>query len=67
MAMKTNNKAIPTTMTISVRKDHAPTEQFLEDAGEEVLIKKGPALRESINREYEALGKVAKSLHLSPQ
>jgi tripartite-type tricarboxylate transporter receptor subunit TctC len=41
--------------------------KFLEDAGEEVLIKKGPALRESINREYEALGKVAKSLHLSPQ
>jgi tripartite-type tricarboxylate transporter receptor subunit TctC len=41
--------------------------KFLEDAGEEVLIKKGPALRESINREYEALGKVAKSLNLSPQ
>jgi tripartite-type tricarboxylate transporter receptor subunit TctC len=41
--------------------------KFLEDAGEEVLIKKGPALRESINREYDALGKVAKSLNLSPQ
>jgi tripartite-type tricarboxylate transporter receptor subunit TctC len=41
--------------------------KFLEEAGEEVLIKKGPALRESINREYDALGKVAKSLNLSPQ
>ena len=41
--------------------------KFLEDAGEEVLIRKGPALRESINREYEALGKVAKALNLSPQ
>ena len=41
--------------------------KFLEDAGEEVLIKKGRALRESINREYEALGKVAKALNLSPQ
>jgi len=41
--------------------------KFLEDAGEEVLIKQGPALRESINREYEALGKVAKALNLSPQ
>jgi tripartite-type tricarboxylate transporter receptor subunit TctC len=41
--------------------------KFLEDAGEEVLIKKGASLRESINREYEALGKVAKSLNLSPQ
>ena len=29
--------------------------------------RKGPALRESINREYDALGKVAKSLNLSPQ
>ena len=41
--------------------------KFLEDAGEEVLIRKGSALRESINREYEALGKVAKALNLSPQ
>jgi len=41
--------------------------KFLEDAGEEVLIRKGPALRESINREYDELGKVAKSLNLSPQ
>ena len=41
--------------------------KFLEDAGEEVLIRKGPALRESIDREYDALGKVAKSLNLSPQ
>jgi tripartite-type tricarboxylate transporter receptor subunit TctC len=41
--------------------------KFLEDAGEEVLIKKGAALRESINREYEALGKVARSLNLPPQ
>lgn len=41
--------------------------KFLEDAGEEVLIRKGAALRESINREYEALGKVAKALNLSPQ
>ena len=43
------------------------SKKFLEDAGEEVLIRKGPALRESINREYEALGKVARALKLSPQ
>jgi tripartite-type tricarboxylate transporter receptor subunit TctC len=41
--------------------------KFLEDAGEEVLIRKGPELRASIDREYEALGKVAKALNLSPQ
>jgi tripartite-type tricarboxylate transporter receptor subunit TctC len=41
--------------------------KFLEDAGEQVAIKKGAALRSYINAEYDAMGKVAKSLNLSPQ
>ena len=41
--------------------------KFLEDAGEQVLIRKGPALREYIDKEYEALGRVARSLNLTPQ
>lgn len=41
--------------------------KFLEDAGEQVAIRKGAALRDSINREYEAMRTVAKSLKLSPQ
>jgi tripartite-type tricarboxylate transporter receptor subunit TctC len=41
--------------------------KFLEDAGEQVLIRKGAPLRESINREYEALGRVARALNLTPQ
>jgi len=41
--------------------------KFLEDAGEEVAILKGAALRNYINREFEAMGAIAKSLKLSPQ
>jgi len=40
--------------------------KFLEDAGEQVAIKKGAALRKAIDAEYEAMGVVAKSLKLSP-
>ena len=40
--------------------------KFLEDAGEQVAIKKGAALRKAIDDEYEAIGVVARSLKLSP-
>jgi tripartite-type tricarboxylate transporter receptor subunit TctC len=40
--------------------------KFLEDAGEQVAIKKGAALRKAIDAEYEAMGTVAKSLKLNP-
>jgi len=43
------------------------TRKFLEDAGEQLLIRKGPALRQAIDKEYEALGKLAKALNLTPQ
>lgn len=43
------------------------TRKFVEDAGEQIVIIKGDALRQRIDREYEALGKVAKSLNLRPQ
>jgi tripartite-type tricarboxylate transporter receptor subunit TctC len=43
------------------------TRKFLDDAGEQLLIRKGPALRQYIDTEYEALGKLAKALNLSPQ
>jgi tripartite-type tricarboxylate transporter receptor subunit TctC len=41
--------------------------KFLEDAGEQVLVRKGPALRDYILREYDAMGAVAKSLNLTPK
>jgi putative tricarboxylic transport membrane protein len=41
--------------------------KFLEDAGEQVLVRKGPALRERIDREYEALGRLVRDLNLKPQ
>jgi len=43
------------------------TRKFLDDAGEQLLIRKGPALRQYIDKEYEALGKLTKALNLSPQ
>ena len=43
------------------------TRKFLDDAGEQLLIRKGTALRQYIDKEYEALGKLAKALNLSPQ
>jgi len=44
----------------------AAARKFLEDAGEQVMIKKGPALRKAIDAEYEAMGVVARSLKLTP-
>lgn len=41
--------------------------KFLEDAGEQTEIKKGGALRQYIDAEYEAMGRMAKALNLSPQ
>jgi len=41
--------------------------KFEHDAGEEVLIRKGAALRSMIDNEYKAFGAVAKSLNLRPQ
>ena len=41
--------------------------KFLEDAGEQVAIKKGAALRRYIDAEYEVMGKLAKALNLTPQ
>ena len=43
------------------------TRKFLDDAGEQLLIRKGAALRQYIDKEYEAIGKLAKALNLSPQ
>jgi len=44
-----------------------PSRKFLEDAGEQVEIRKGQALRDYIDREYAAMGAVAKTLKLVPQ
>ncbi|HZQ63108.1 MAG TPA: tripartite tricarboxylate transporter substrate binding protein [Casimicrobiaceae bacterium] len=41
--------------------------KFLEDAGEQTEIRKGAALRQYIDAEYEAMGRMAKALNLSPQ
>lgn len=41
--------------------------RFLEEAGEQTEIKKGAALRRYIDTEYDAMGKMAKALNLSPQ
>jgi len=50
------------------RAANAPaSRKFLEDAGEQVEIRKGQALRDYIDREYAAMGAVAKSLKLVPQ
>jgi tripartite-type tricarboxylate transporter receptor subunit TctC len=43
------------------------TRKFLDDAGEQLLIRKGPALRQYIDKEYDAIGKLVKALNLSPQ
>jgi len=40
--------------------------KFLEDAGEQVAIRKGPELRSAIDAEYAAMGKLARELRLSP-
>ena len=41
--------------------------KFLEDAGEQTVIKKGAALKRYIEAEYEAMAKLAKALNLAPQ
>jgi tripartite-type tricarboxylate transporter receptor subunit TctC len=41
--------------------------KFLTDAGEETQIRKGAELRRYIDTEYEAMGRIAKSLNLAPQ
>jgi len=47
---------------------HAPaTRKFLDDAGEQLLIRKGPAFRQYIDTEYDAVARLAKALNLSPQ
>ena len=43
------------------------SKKFLEDAGEQVAIKKGAALKRYIDAEYEAMGKLARALNLAPQ
>lgn len=45
----------------------AASRKFLDDAGEQVAIRKGAALQHYINPEYEAMAAVAKSLKLAPQ
>jgi len=46
----------------------SPTSRkFLEDAGEQVAIRKGAALRRYIDAEYEAMTKLAKAMNLNPQ
>ena len=44
----------------------ATAKKFLEDAGEQVAIKKGAALKRYIDAEYDAMGKLAKALNLAP-
>jgi tripartite-type tricarboxylate transporter receptor subunit TctC len=41
--------------------------KFLQDAGEQTEIRKGADLRSYIDTEYEAMGKIAKTLNLAPQ
>jgi tripartite-type tricarboxylate transporter receptor subunit TctC len=44
----------------------AEARKFLEDAGEQVAIRKGAELRAAIDTEYAAMGKLARELRLSP-
>ena len=41
--------------------------KFLADAGEETQIRKGADLKRYIDTEYEAMGRMAKTLNLAPQ
>lgn len=41
--------------------------KFMEDAGEQLVIRKGADLRKMVSDEYNALGKVAESLNISKQ
>ena len=45
----------------------ANVKKYCEDAGEQVLIRKGSELRKALDGEYAALGVVAKSLNLQAQ
>jgi tripartite-type tricarboxylate transporter receptor subunit TctC len=54
--------------TMFEKAANAPaTKKFLDDAGEQLLIRKGPELRRYIDKEYDAIGKLAKALNLAPQ
>ena len=44
----------------------ASAKKFLEDAGEQTVIKKGAALKRYIENEYDAMAKLAKALNLAP-
>jgi tripartite-type tricarboxylate transporter receptor subunit TctC len=41
--------------------------KFLQDAGEQVLIRKGAELRDYIDREFDAMRTTARALKLTPQ
>ena len=43
------------------------TRRYCEEAGEDILIRKGEILRASLRAEFDALGAVARSLKLGPQ
>ena len=43
------------------------TKKFVEDAGEQMVIVTGPALRERIQQEYSEMGKLVVSLGLQPK
>lgn len=43
------------------------TRRYCEDAGEQIMILKGDALRGMLRSEFDALGAVARSLNLGPQ
>lgn len=43
------------------------TKKFVEEAGEQIIIITGAALRDRIKREYEELGKLVVSLNLQPK
>jgi tripartite-type tricarboxylate transporter receptor subunit TctC len=45
----------------------AAARKFLEDAGEQVAIRKGADLRRYIDDEYAAMARLAKALNLAPQ
>lgn len=43
------------------------TKKFLDDSGEVLVLRKGPELRQFIDKEYAALAKVAKGLGMEPK
>lgn len=43
------------------------TKKFLEDSGEVLLVRRGPALRQFIDKEYAAFAKVTQTLGMTPK